>query len=146
MEVQWQLPFISKAVTVNKYDGAHLSQRAGDKELRGCRFRTHMVNFCLKIGAGMEKKTGERGQTCGGRAFGSEAAFESNTPHSWQTLGKLNMHQMLEKKLGLLFTKSVACPVYYRLWSRFAKNICAHFRREISPSTRRNCWISTPCN
>lgn len=30
-------------------------------------------------------------------------------------------------------------PVYYRLQRRFAKNICAHLRREISPSTQHNC-------
>lgn len=59
MEVQWQLPFISKAVTVNKYDGARLSQRSSDKEPHGCPSWTHMVHFCLKIR--MEKKTGRGG-------------------------------------------------------------------------------------
>lgn len=97
MEVRWQLPFIFRALTVNKYDRAHLSWPSSDKELYCCHCTDSgpygsfisEKELVLRLRPGGERKTergSEGGQSCGGHilqrhiyyfttALGKEAAL-----------------------------------------------------------------------
>lgn len=107
MEGQWQLPFIFRALAVNKYDRAHLSWQSSDEEPRGCRLNRFWAIWLIQIrkGAGIKTATRkgkkdrdrewerERGQSCGGHilqrhfyyfttALGKEAALRLCRTHS----------------------------------------------------------------
>ena len=111
MEVRWQLPFIFRALTVNKYDSAHLSWPHCNKELYCCCYTDSdpYGSFISEkepvLRPGGERKTergSERGQSCGGHILQRHIYYFTTALGKEAALGLCSTHSTIDNHWGKL--------------------------------------------